>query len=90
MANLTQAWTTASAALPLAWRIHSLRLDLVDLDGTEHWIAAAVEYEKSEIQLMPIDHRGDEHFERGYGNTPIQALLDLASRLQPLRGNPNG
>lgn len=85
MSNLTQAWTTASAALPLGWRLSLLQLDLVMPDGTEHWLAGAVEYDK---RGFPMDHEG--YYERGYGANPIQALLDLASKLAPLRGDPNG
>lgn len=87
VANLTEAWTKASAALPLGWRMHILQLEVVMPNGTEHWMAAAVEYD---AKGFPLDHRGDEHFERGHGNNPIQALLDLADRLEPIRGSTTG
>ena len=90
MSNLTQAWTTASAALPLGWRLSLLKLEDVDREGTQHWMAAAVEYERTDHGFMAIDHRGDEHYERGYGTTPQQALEDLARNLEPRRGSTNG
>ena len=83
MANLTQAWTSASAALPLGWKIAGVALGpttderdpMVILE--EHWVAWAVN-----------DADGDRR--NGVGDNPIQALLDLAAQLRPVRGDRNG
>lgn len=84
MATLTQAWTTASAALPLGWRIAQVRLDLVMPDGTELWVASACEYD---AQGFPQDARDDEPFANAWGSNPIEALLKLAEELRPIPGN---
>jgi hypothetical protein len=77
--NLTQAWTTASASLPLEWRLMCVVLgprEVAPVIRSESWLAWAV---------GPNGERAE-----GLGSHPAQALLDLATKLQPLRGNRNG
>ena len=79
MANLTQAWTRASAALPLEWRLKGVvegPREVAPAIRSENWLAWAV---------GPNGERAE-----GIGDHPAQALLDLASKLEPLRGNRNG
>jgi hypothetical protein len=105
MSNLTQAWTIASAALPLGWEILAVLrsegvLDTEDRDslGREILDSGDVRLLESDWwaiaagpQEGPAASRWDGRLHAfGAGATPQQALLDLAARLQPLRGNPNG
>jgi hypothetical protein len=76
--NLTQAWTRAEASLPLEWSIRGLVLgprEVAPIIRAAVWVAWA---------------RGPngEHVE-GEGDSP-HALSDLANKLKPVRGDPNG
>jgi hypothetical protein len=79
MPNLTQAWTRAEASLPLEWSIRGVVLgprEVAPLIHSAVWVAWA---------------RGPngEH-QQGEGDSPEQALSDLANKLKPIQGNPNG
>ena len=79
MANLTQAWTAASAALPLEWRLKGVvegPREAAPVIRSGSWLAWAV---------GPNGDRAE-----GIGDNPIQALLDLTAKLEPIRGNRNG
>ena len=71
--NLTQAWTRASAALPLGWRIEGLFL------VGDGWQAVAAHSDGRQLGNAA-----------GTGSDPIQALLDLAEELRPIRGDVTG
>lgn len=90
VSNLTQAWTTASAALPNGWRIVGiLHADLyrelaklpayLELDSSypDQWVAVA-------------EGPSGDPGEVGQGESPQQALLHLARILEPIRGNASG
>ena len=79
MPNLTQAWTRAEASLPHQWSIRGLVLgpcEVAPVIRAAVWVAWA---------------RGPngEH-QQGEGDSPEQALADLANKLKPIQGNPNG
>ena len=77
--KLTQAWTKAEASLPLEWRLMGVVLDPREIDPrirSASWVAWA---------RGPDGERAE-----GQGDFPAQALLDLATKLEPLRGNTNG
>ena len=78
-ANLTQAWTTASASLPLEWTLMGVVRGPREADPvirSENWVAWA---------RGPKGERVE-----GTGTAPVQALLNLAHELGRLRGDPNG
>jgi hypothetical protein len=77
--NLTQAWTRAEASLPHGGSIRGLVLgprEVAPVIRSAVWVAWA-------------RGRNGEHQE-GEGNYPEGALLDLATKLRPVRGDPNG
>ena len=90
MSNLTEAWTTASAALPNGWRIVGvLHADLyVELARLPAYLALATTYPEQWI-AMAEGPDGDPG-EVGQGETPVQALLHLARIVEPIRGVVSG
>lgn len=75
LGDLTQAWVTASAALPLEWVLVGVWLDP---DRPEAWQAVARgPGEQPEIVT-------------GYGSHTGVALNDLAKRLHERRGTASG
>ena len=69
--KLTQAWTKASAALPLKWRLMGVVLGPREADPvirSETWVAWA---------RGPLGERVE-----GQGTFPEQALRDLAEKLR--------
>jgi hypothetical protein len=90
VANLTQAWTTASAALPNGWRIVGvLHADLyAKLTELPAYLQLADPYPDQWIALAE-GPEGDPG-EVGQGETPIHALLQLARILEPIRGVVSG
>lgn len=79
MANLTQAWTRAAAALPLGWQLMGVVLGPRQADPvirSANWVAWA---------------RGpDGERSEGMGENPPAALLELSYRLSALRGDTHG
>ena len=76
--KLTQAWTKAEAALPLEWSLMGVVRGPREVDPqirSENWVAWA---------RGPKGERAE-----GQGSFPAQALLDLAAKLEPLRGSMN-
>lgn len=71
---LSQAWTSAEAALPLGWRIEMLVL--IDDD---RWEAVAADARGRQFANSA-----------GHGQRPYQALNDLAVQLRRLRGPTTG
>lgn len=82
--ELTKAWSTATAALPLGWEIRGLtrrpRRSELPFFGPL-WVAWARPSPDAEL---PDPRAAAE----GGGETPEQALTALAVRLQELRGAP--
>ena len=75
LGDLTQAWVTASAALPLEWVLVGVWLDP---DNPSQWQAVARgPGEAPEIVT-------------GYGSHTALALNDLAKKLRALRGSASG
>lgn len=84
MATLTEAWTSASAALPLEWEIFGLAMRSrapyewgVAAAEDNEWIAAAGPSAGGSVIA-------------GYGSYPGQALLNLAAELRRVRGETTG
>lgn len=79
LAGLSKAWTEASGALPLGWELRGLVLGprVADpaIDGP-HWVAWARAKEGSKDEELPPAE--------GSGDTPHQALNDLAKRLRDM------
>lgn len=83
LAGLSKAWTEAEASLPLGWELRGLVLGprIADpaIDGA-HWVAwARAKDESKDAALPPAE---------GSGDSPDQALNDLAKRLRALRQAP--
>lgn len=77
--KLTQAWTRASAALPLGWRLRGVVQGPREADPvirSDSWVAFARGPEGERME--------------GQGAYPVAALYDLAEKLRQLRGDPNG
>lgn len=73
---LSQAWTSAEAALPVGWEIVALVKDR----ETAEWIASAAAPGVGEVGRS----------ESGVGGHHYQALNNLAIRLRELRGPTTG
>lgn len=80
IANLSKAWTKAEAALPRGWELRGIVLGprVADpaIDGA-HWVAWARAKEGPKDEALPPAE--------GSGDTPHQALNDLAKRLREMR-----
>ena len=85
MANLTEAWTKASAALPLGWELEGVMSGAVYLMA----LAAAHDLPTGFADWIALASDGDTNV-IGEGEAPHQALLDLASKLEPIRGSTTG
>jgi hypothetical protein len=79
-AGMSKAWAAAEASLPRGWELRGLVLGprVADpaIDGA-HWVAWARAKEDSQDAALPPAE--------GSGDTPDQALNDLARRLRQLR-----
>jgi hypothetical protein len=77
---MSKAWTAAEASLPNGWELRGLVLGprVADpaIDGA-HWVAWARAKEDSKDASLPPAE--------GSGESPDQALNDLAERLRKLR-----
>jgi hypothetical protein len=80
LAGITKAWIEAEAALPREWELRGLVLGprVADpaIDGP-HWVAWARAKEGSRGEGLPPAE--------GSGDSPYQALNDLARRLREMR-----
>lgn len=79
MATLTQAWTSAEAALPHHWAIRGVALGPREWDPvirSATWVAWARGPAGEQVE--------------GEGESPEQALRALAQKLQAIRGDANG
>lgn len=80
-AGISRAWAVADRALPSGWELRGLVLGprVADpaIDGA-HWVAWARARDDSKDAALPPAE--------GSGDTPDQALTDLAERLRALRG----
>jgi hypothetical protein len=77
--NLTQAWTRAEASKPHGWSLRGVALGPREVDPvirSETWVAWARGPKGGRVE--------------GQGDFPEQALLDLAKKLEPLRGKKSG
>jgi hypothetical protein len=90
VSNLTQAWTTASAALPNGWRIVGiLHADLyAELAKLPAYLELASTYPDQWVAVA--EGPSGDPGEVGQGDTPQQALLHLARILEPIRGIASG
>lgn len=90
MTNLTQAWTTASAALPNGWRIVGiLHADLyAELAKFPAYLDLAATYPDQWVAVA--EGPSGDPGEVGQGENPQQALLHLARILEPIRGSASG
>ena len=66
---LAQAWTAAANRLPHEWAIHYLHGETTYGDNSPFWIAAAA------------GPNLDTDYAEGFGQTPDEALLELAAAL---------
>ena len=79
MPNLTQAWTRAEAHKQNGWTLRGVVLGPREADPvirSETWVAWA---------RGPNGERVE-----GEGESPAQALSDLANKLRPVQGDANG
>jgi hypothetical protein len=78
-AGLNRAWISASAALPLEWRLEGLTCasdGLAPEQRSDRWRAWATGPKGERIE--------------GEGEGPVAALNALARELEPLRGSTSG
>ena len=90
MVKLTEAWTTASAALPNGWRITGiLHADLyAELATLPSYLELAATYPEQWVAVA--EGPSGDPGEVGQGETPTGALLPLARILEPIRGSASG
>lgn len=90
MANLTEAWTTASAALPNGWRITGImHADLyAALAALPSYLELAATYPDQWVAVA--EGPSGDPGEVGQGETPTAALLHLSRILGPIRGSASG
>lgn len=86
---LTQAWVTVEASLPLGWQLEGV------MSGTVYLMACVAEtaghLPGSAAEWVALASGPDDEVNAiGEGDTPQRALLNLAKKLEPLRGDPNG
>jgi hypothetical protein len=80
LAGISKAWIEAEAALPIAWELRGVVLGPRVADPViddAHWVAWARAKEGSKDETLPPAE--------GSGESPDQALNDLARRLRELR-----